>query len=122
LAQTVGLLKYLSLSWLSLLRIIVLQDRLHARLTRTKTPWDDALVHALRKPLGVLVWVVGISFAAEIIYAQNEAAIFQAVPSLRDVGVIATIIWFLVRFIHESEQNIIKQRELRGKEIDHTSV
>lgn len=97
-------------------------DRLHARLTRTKTPWDDALVHALRKPLGVLVWIVGISFAAEIIYAQNETAIFQAVPSLRDVGVIATILWFLVRFIHESEQNIIKQRELRGKEIDRTSV
>ena len=41
-------------------------NRLHQRLLKTATFWDDALVDALRRPATVFIWIVGIAFAARI--------------------------------------------------------
>ena len=96
--------------------------RLLARLEDTKTLWDDALVTALQRPLTFLIWIIGISFAIQVIQSQAEAAIFGAVGPLRDVGVITAIAWFLVRFIKYAEINLVAEREKRGNEVDQTTV
>lgn len=100
----------------------VVLNRLHKKLTTTHNPWDDAFVDALRKPLKILIWIVGISFAAEIVYQVSEATIFEAVGPIRDVGVIATVAWFLIRLIQRAEINIIARSEKEGKEVDHTTI
>ncbi len=100
----------------------IVLNRLHKKLEKTNNPWDDAFVDALRKPLSVLIWIVGISFAAEIVYQVSEVAIFEAVGPIRDVGVIACIAWFLIRLIKRAETNIVDRCEQEGKEIDHTTV
>ena len=41
-------------------------DKVMTKLAKTKNPWDDALWLAIHKPVGFLIWIVGISFAAEI--------------------------------------------------------
>ncbi len=96
--------------------------RLHERLKRTKTPWDEAVVNALRRPIGLLVWIVGLAFAVEIIQKEAGAAIFDAVDPLRDVGIITTIAWFLVRLIKIAELSIIKEKKRRGEEVDYTTL
>ena len=77
------------------------------RLERTSTPWDDALVDSVRRPLRVFIWVVGISFAASLAPAAGEGTIFEAVGAARDVGVVACIAWFLVRFVGQAEENLL---------------
>lgn len=77
------------------------------RLERTSTPWDDALADSLRRPLRVLIWVVGIAFAASLAPAAGEGTIFEAVDAARDVGVVACIAWFLVRFVGRVEENLL---------------
>ncbi|WP_455216980.1 hypothetical protein, partial [Kaarinaea lacus] len=42
------------------------------RLEKTENPWDDALLISLRRPLSFLIWVVGLSFAAEITSKQMD--------------------------------------------------
>ncbi len=96
--------------------------KLLARTEKTKNPWDDALVISIRKPLSLLIWVLGITFAADIIRIHADAAIFDAVPALRDVGVISSIIWFMLRFIHQAEKNIICYRKDEDDAIDATTV
>ncbi|HKJ09945.1 MAG TPA: mechanosensitive ion channel family protein [Gammaproteobacteria bacterium] len=96
--------------------------RLYRQLQRTRTPWDDALVDALRKPLTVLIWIVGIAFAAQIAQQETAAAIFSAVPPLRDVGVIATIAWFLLRLVTNIQQNVVARHEAREARYDPTTV
>ncbi len=76
-------------------------------LGRTANVWDDALVDSLRRPLRTLVWVVGIAFAAGLVPAASEGTVFGAVDSVRDVGVVACIAWFLVRFVSRVEANIL---------------
>ena len=40
--------------------------RLAKRLEKTANPWDDAILAAMRRPLSLLIWVVGLSLAAQI--------------------------------------------------------
>ncbi len=96
--------------------------RVQKTFDKTKNTWDDALLRALRRPLRLLVWIVGISFAAEIAKGVTEAVIFTAVAPIRDVGVIATITWFIIRFIKAAENNITKSSREAGNEIDKTTA
>lgn len=84
------------------------------RLERTSNPWDDAVVDSLRRPLRVLIWVVGIAFAASLVPAAGEGTIFEAVDAIRDVGVVACVAWFLVRFVGQAEENLLA-RETEGE-------
>ena len=96
--------------------------KLLAQLKNTRPYWDDALVDAARRPLGTLIWIIGLTFAAEIVSNESGAAIFGAIDPIRDVGVILTFAWFLVRFIERTEKNIILKKEARGEEIDRTTA
>lgn len=99
-----------------------LLNRLSVRIEKTRQLWDDALFNALRRPLSLLIWLLGISFAADIVGRQTDTAIFGAVAPVRDVGVIAIIAWFFFRLITEVENNIIHASALEGKEIDRTTA
>ncbi|WP_291992116.1 mechanosensitive ion channel family protein [Candidatus Accumulibacter sp. ACC003] len=96
--------------------------KLEARTRLTATPWDNALVSALRQPLTVLAWLLGLCFAARIVEAGTEATIFEIIDPLRTIGVIACIAWFLVRFVGNVQDSIIDQRLARGESIDRTTV
>jgi MscS family membrane protein len=129
LMQSVGLqtwvLQVFIVVLLTLVLVFVLKrvlSRLQVKLEATNTPWDDALVSALRKPLSAVVWIVGIAFAIQIIEAETQAAIFGAIEPIRDVGIIAGITWFLVRFIKLVEGNLVAAREAEGKEVDRTTL
>ncbi len=106
---------------LNLVLRVVLR-RLHERLSRTRSAWDDALVDAMRPPAVALLWIVGLAFAADIINRKAEAPIFEMVDPMRDVGVIATITWFLVRLIRRVEENLLRQHEVEGAPVDRTTM
>lgn len=92
------------------------------KLSATKTPWDDALVHSLRRPLRVFIWIVGLAFAVNIIHHESQAAIFEAVRPIKNVGIILCVAWFVLRFIKEAENNILLQAEAEGKEVDRSTA
>lgn len=89
---------------------------------KTQTLWDDALLFSIARPLSLLIWVLGITFAADIIHEHAPAAIFEMVPAMRRVGVIFCLIWFLVRFIKRGEQNIIDSRADSEDAVDASTV
>jgi MscS family membrane protein len=97
-------------------------NRLYARLLKTTTFWDDALVDALRRPATVFIWIVGIAFAARIVGKETQTPLFDAADPMRDVGVIVCIAWFLVRLIKKAEHNIILLRRKNGEDIDITTA
>lgn len=88
-------------------------DRLYKLTELTSNPWDDVFIDSARKPLRMLIWLVGLLWAAEITQEASEAAIFQFIDPVRSVGVIALIVWFLVRFIRELEVAIQSPERLR---------
>ena len=89
---------------------------------RTTSSWDDALIQAAKRPVPIVIWVIGIAFAAGIVGKESGAAIFDTVPQVRDVGVVACLAWFLVRLIRNVTHNIVTLREKEGVEVDRTTV
>ncbi len=96
--------------------------RVHKRLLQTPNPWDDALVHSIRAPLSFLIWIVGLAFAASLVQDVADAAIFSAITPIRDLGVIAAIAWFLLRFINNIQKNLIRYHDETAEELDHTTL
>ncbi|WP_455199295.1 mechanosensitive ion channel family protein [Kaarinaea lacus] len=92
------------------------------RLEKTENPWDDALLISLRSPLSFLIWVVGLSFAAEITSKQMDPEFASFIEPVRDVAVIFAITWFLVRFIRQAEANLIEAHQAKDEPVDITTM
>ena len=99
-------------------------NRLAIQLAKTRTPWDDAFLDSVRRPLAILIWVVGITFAAQIVarISPQYSVIFEAVGPLRNVAIIALCAWFLIRFIGHASKNVIALRREAGKSVDVVAV
>ncbi|MDX1454160.1 MAG: mechanosensitive ion channel family protein [Gammaproteobacteria bacterium] len=100
----------------------VILNRMHRKAEKTRTPWDDALLGSVRKPLSALIWLVGISLAAEIIARQSDAALFDYIQPARELGLIAIVTWFVLRFIGRAERTIMKYSQHYDSDIDQTAV
>ena len=97
-------------------------ERVQRTLERTQTVWDDSIFWALRRPLRAFVWIVGLSFAVQIMQHESGAVIFAAINPLRDIAIITVIAWFLVRFIRRAETNLIESSSADGTSFDRTTV
>lgn len=83
--------------------------------------WDDAFFEALLRPLKWTVWVVGLSYAAELASKQSASSLLTLLAPLRALGFIALVSWFLVRFISLAERNLVDP-EYSKKPHDKTTV
>ncbi|WP_246075755.1 mechanosensitive ion channel family protein [Aliikangiella marina] len=93
-------------------------NRLHQQLLKTKNTWDDALIVSLSGPMVLLIWGIG----AWVVV--NHLFEYQVQATIRDIGLVVLLSWFLVRFIRESEQNLIEHNKNKTDEsrIDHTTI
>ncbi|WP_124947513.1 mechanosensitive ion channel family protein [Sulfurirhabdus autotrophica] len=89
---------------------------------QTNSPWDDALIQAAKRPIPIIIWLVGLAFAASIVGKQTDASIFDSVQTVRNVGVVVCLTWFLIRFIRNITRNLVTMREEKGEEVDPTTI
>lgn len=98
-------------------------DRLENKVKATHNLWDDALIAAARSPVAIGIWVVGLSWAAEIVKALSDAVIFEAIEPLREIFIIVLLAWFLVRFIRAGEANLLESKSANQEsELDEQTV
>ena len=85
-------------------------DRVERSTRQSPTVWDDALLNSVRKPLSLLIWVLGFSWAAELISVEAEAdtALTLMIEPVRYLAVVGLFTFFLNRFIRECENGFIK--------------
>jgi MscS family membrane protein len=96
-------------------------DKLGKQLAKTHNLWDDTLVEAARPPLKLMIWVVGVSLAAEIAQSYSGAGVFEYIDSGRKVFVIYCLIWFLIRFISGAEKILVSDSKMK-EPMDETTV
>ena len=95
---------------------------LHNKLKQTNNPWDDALLLAATRPLSLLIWLVGITFAADIVSGETRAPIFEAIGPIRNVGVIASLVWFISRLTTNFQKSVIQRGMASGEPYDRTTA
>lgn len=89
----------------------------------TPNLWDDALFAAGGHPLSFMIWLVGISLAAQSIPAREGALLDSSlITQIRQLGTLYAIAWFLYALVRNVERNAIKKAELDERRIDKTTV
>lgn len=84
-------------------------------LQRTENTWDDAVYESIYPPVRLLVWLLGIGFAAEYLITDEESMLAALVDPTRQIAVIAIIAWFLLRLVRKLEQNYQRSLSLRDE-------
>lgn len=90
--------------------------------SRTTNLWDDSLIAAARRPLPVLIWLGGISFALHLLHRQTGEQLLEYVAPARDISVIICTAWFLFRLIRELGANVLATPAKAGEKVDRATV
>ena len=88
---------------------------------RTQTLWDDALFCTIKRPLTSLIWLLGLSSAAQIAGEQSNSVILNSVEHIRYLGAVIIVTLFLVRFISRIEKNFMNPSYCQ-KPMDQTTA
>ncbi|MFK7159924.1 mechanosensitive ion channel family protein [Marinospirillum sp. MEB164] len=96
-------------------------DRLQSRFQATRNPWDDLLLEAARKPVGVMIWVQGLLLALDVMRLHADMDLLGLIDVARRVSVILLITWFVVRLVSGMER-LLSDPEARRKPMDLTTA
>jgi len=110
-AESAWLLNTFALVFCTLLTRFIAKkifDRIARQLNKTENLYDDAFLEAARKPVGWLIIVVGLSWAAGIVGRHSEVELFKHIGDIRELSVVFLLAWFAVRFIKYVENNLRK--------------
>ncbi|MCF8720120.1 mechanosensitive ion channel family protein [Nitrospina gracilis] len=94
-------------------------DRLQKRAETSASIWDEALIDAVRKPLRLAIWTIGVYTASEVIEEAISSVVFEMMGPARDTLIIASITWFIVRLIKNGEEVFLKKE---GTTLDRTTA
>lgn len=95
--------------------------RLEKKFSTTNNLWDDALLHALRRPAIGFVWLQGVYWAADLAHRHSEAEIFNANETMLRLGLIWVLVWFLWGFVKQAESILASPAKMR-RPMDYTTV
>ena len=90
---------------------------------KTKTIWDDVFLGALSKPISIIIWILSISYVAELVQAAtNNMLFYEIFGPAKEVGILACLVIFAMRLISKAENNILIQSEGADKTTVHALV
>ena len=133
LIQRIGL-DFLATSWLPQVLTILgavtlvnigahyLLRRIEKIAARTATVWDDALIKATRKPLTLVLWVTGATYAIQIVHQHLGTPVHDVVLPARNTLVIIALAWFLLRLIRHASHNALARSAAMETGMDYTTV
>ncbi|WP_288373385.1 mechanosensitive ion channel family protein [uncultured Marinobacter sp.] len=87
----------------------------------TKNKWDDAFLHAARRPVVAFVWLQGVYWAAEVAHHFSDAEVFKANGTVLQIGFVWVLVWFLFGLVKEIEKVLTSPIKMR-KPMDYTTV
>lgn len=94
--------------------------RLVKKADKANAIWLMMAFHSVRPPLKGLIWLLGISWASYLTHRGADVDLMGAVETVRKVGIVLLVTWFLVRFIRLGEQEFLYPR--KGEPGDPTTV
>lgn len=96
--------------------------RMARRADRHQRTWIAAMLRALRAPLSLLIWLLGLTTAAAIAGRHAESPLFDYVPMLRELGVIVALTWFALRTVRAIEGIVLQRAREQDEDLDETTV
>jgi hypothetical protein len=70
---------------------------LELKSSKSENIWDDAIAFSLKKPLKIVIFVVGFSYAIELIAHKYTLLVLKEIDEIRNVLVIFSVLIFVLR-------------------------
>jgi MscS family membrane protein len=101
-----------------------LMRRLGEVVAKSENLWDDAIFLSARKPLALVIWLVGITIAAQLIPGGEDGNVLEAslIIRIRQVGILYALAWFAIAFVKNVESNIVEKARRDDRNVDQTTV
>ena len=81
------------------------------------------MLEASRRPIILMIWAVGASYVLALLERSSEAEIFSIFGSVRGVGVVLILSWFLVSLVRQIEKRLLSEDYRKSDEpVDQTTV
>lgn len=62
--------------------------------------WKNVFGHAAYRPVQILIWLIGLSFALDIVRTHFPGIhLLHIAPNLREIVIVTILTWFLLRFV-----------------------
>ena len=78
--------------------------KLKIKAAATESKWDDIIVQSLIVPVRLIIYIIGFSFALELLKDSLNLKILSAVSSIKDVLIVFVIMSFALRLIKNYEE------------------
>ncbi len=85
--------------------------KMGAKASLSVNRWDDIVLIAMSRPVSWVIWLQGLDIAADFIHSKTQSAIFSYSDSIRDVGVLLCITWFVLGFIRGAEKEFMQRSD-----------
>lgn len=131
LADFVGSNNWVVIAFLIILGALVVDflqrkvlGRLEERARHTENLWDDTIIHAVIKPLSLLIWLGGISLAGEVVFrhgTETESLLSYLIKAWQ-IGLIVAVTWFLLRLAGGVERVLRERRQQLDDGPDETTL
>lgn len=95
--------------------------RLERRAEKSRNLWDDALIHALRRPAVGFVWLQGVYWVADVGHHYFEIEAFKSNNQLLKLGIIFLVAWTLWGFVRKTEKVLVSPLKME-RPMDYTTV
>ncbi|MBT4922750.1 MAG: mechanosensitive ion channel family protein [Rickettsiales bacterium] len=79
-------------------------DKLHKRATRNHRNWDDIILVSLKQPVRLLIYIIGFSFALELLGKKLNIEILSAISGIKAVLIIFIAMSFVLKLIKSYEE------------------
>jgi MscS family membrane protein len=99
-------------------------NHLKVLVIKTDFMWDDALLDAARRPVSLIIWLLGVTLAAQMIPVKDAGHLFETelIVTVRQVAILSALAWFLVSFVKNIENGIIENARRKDRKIDQTTI
>jgi len=88
----------------------------------TSNIWDDALIDAAKKPLPLLIWLIGCFVALQLHFALSEKDFPELLLNARTITLTLCVAWYLFALIRHAAENSIADHLSRNEEVDITTL
>lgn len=105
-------------------RLII--DRLARKVDEVRHVWTHGLLASASTPAQVMIWIVGLSTAAQILLEaegdKGDSLLANTLGPTRDIAIICALMWFLLRVTGRVQDNMMERARRRGRELDPTAA
>lgn len=83
---------------------------------KTKNIWDDAVLHSAKRPITLILWMIGLTIIGRILYHAEGEQLASILDVAGDVGIIAAIAWFASALVSFLQRQLIEEQEVKNND------